>query len=211
MTDPPPRLKHPSGCFAAGREVARALVLLSDGAFKLYIHLCLNADRRTGRLSSEYGRLAEASHKSRRSVVTYLEELRRHGVCSIQAAVNQHLGGQIEICDPFWPYEKVRLFAKSDTLAGYIEQTRRLLSAKRCIGSAFTPADERLAAALFERRVPIEDVEHAVLLGCARKYVALINHQSRDSIVAFSYFQNVIEEVRELQMSAEYWNSSGPR
>jgi hypothetical protein len=205
MTDPPPRLKHPSGWFAAGREVARALVLLSDGAFKLYIHLCLNADRRTGRLSSEYGRLAEASHKSRRSVVTYLEELRRHGVCSIQAAVNQHLGGQIEICDAFWPYEKVRLFAKSDTLAGYIEQTRRLLSAKRCIGSAFTPADERLAAALFERRVPIEDVEHAVLLGCARKYVALINHQSRDSIVAFSYFQNVIEEVRELKMPAEYW------
>ncbi|MGO9897317.1 MAG: helix-turn-helix domain-containing protein [Bryobacteraceae bacterium] len=205
MTDPPPRLKHPSGWFAAGREVARALVLLSDGAFKLYMHLCLNADRRTGRLSSEYGRLAEASHKSRRSVVTYLEELRRHGVCSIQAAVNQHLGGQIEICDPFWPYEKVRSLTKSDTLAGYIEQTRRLLGARRCIGSAFTPADERLAAALFERRIPIEEVEHAVLLGCARKYVALINHQSRDSIVSFSYFQNVIEEVRELKMSAEYW------
>ena len=80
MTDLPPRLKHPSGWFAAGREVARALVLLSDGAFKLYVHLCLKADRRTGRLSCEYGRLAEASHKSRRSVVTYLEELRRHGV-----------------------------------------------------------------------------------------------------------------------------------
>ena len=205
MTDPSPRLKHPSGWFAAGREVARALVLLSDGAFKLYVHLCLNADRRTGRLSSEYGRLAEASHKSRRSVVTYLEELRRHGVCSIQAAVNQHLGGQIEICDPFWPYEKVRLSTKSDTLAGYIEQTRRLLGARRCIGSAFTPADERLAAALFERRIPIEEVEHAVLLGCARKYVALINHQSRDSIVSFSYFQNVLKEVRELKMSAEYW------
>ena len=59
--------------------------------------------------------------------------------------------------------------------------------------------------ALFERKVPIEDVEHAVLLGCARKYVALINHQSRDLIVSFSYFQNVIEEVRELKMSAEYW------
>jgi hypothetical protein len=189
MTDPPPRLKHPSGWFAAGREVARALVLLSDGAFKLYVHLCLKADRRTGRLSCEYGRLAEASHKSRRSVVTYLEELRRHGVCSIQAAVNQHLGGQIEICDPFWPYEKVRLSTKSDTLAGYIEQTRRLLGARRCIGSAFTPADERLAAALFERRIPIEEVEHAVLLGCARKYVALINHQSRDS--------NRAEEVEE--------------
>jgi hypothetical protein len=51
MNEPPPRLKHPSGWFAAGREVARAIALLSDGAFKLYIHLCLNADRRTGRLT----------------------------------------------------------------------------------------------------------------------------------------------------------------
>ena len=90
-------------------------------------------------------------------------------------------------------------------MAGYIEHTRRLLGARRCVGSAFTPADERLASALFERKIAIDEVGHAVLLGCARKYVALINHQSRDSIVSFSYFQNVIEEVRELQMSAEYW------
>ena len=205
MNEPHPRLKHPTGWFAAGREVARALTLLSDGAFKVYIHLCLSADRRTGRLSAEQGGLAKTLRKSRRSVVTYLDELRRHGVCSIQAAVNQHLGGEIEICDPFWPYEKARLSIKTDTLAGYVEQVRRLLGARRCVGNAFTQADERLAAALFERKVPIEDIEHAVLLGCARKYVALINHQSHDSIVSFSYFQNLVEEVRELKMPAEYW------
>jgi hypothetical protein len=205
MNEPPPRLKHPSGWFAAGREVARAIALLSDGAFKLYIHLCLNADRRTGRLSAEHGALAKALRRSRRSVVTYLDELRRNGICSIQAAVNQHLGGEIEMCDAFWPYERARSATKTDTVAAYIEQCRRLLSARRCVGSAFTPADERLAALLFERNVPIEHVEHAVLLGCARKYVALINHQSRDSIVSFSYFQNVIEEVRELKMPTEYW------
>ncbi|HTR63560.1 MAG TPA: helix-turn-helix domain-containing protein [Candidatus Binataceae bacterium] len=206
MNEPPPRLKHASGWFAAGREVARGLALLSDGAFKVYIHLCLNADRRTGQLSAEQGRLATALRKSRRSVVTYLDELRRQGVCSIQAAVNQHLGGQIEICDAFWPYEKVRPSAKPDTtLAGYVEQTRRLLRARRCVGSEFGPADERLAVSLFERKVPVEDVEHAVLLGCARKYVALINRQSGNLIVSFSYFQNVIEEARELKMSAAYW------
>ena len=206
MNEPHPRLKHPTGWFAAGREVARALTLLSDGAFKVYIHLCLNADRRTGRLSAEQGGLAKTLRKSRRSVVTYLDELRHHGVCSIQAAVNQHLGGEIEICDPFWPYEKARLSIKTDTLAGYIEQARRLLGARPCVGNAFTHADERLAAALFERKVPIEDIEHAVLLGCARKYVALINHQNHDSIVSFSYFQSVVEEVRELKMPAEYWS-----
>ena len=180
--------------------------MLSDGAFKMYIHLCLNADRRTGQLSAEQSGLATALRKSRRSVVTYLDELRRQGVCSFQAAVNQHLGGQIEICDAFWPYEKVRPSAEPDTtLAGYVEQTRRLLRARPCVASEFGPADERLAVSLFERNVSVEDVEHAVLLGCARKYVALINRQSGELIVSFSYFQNVIEEALELKMSAAYW------
>jgi hypothetical protein len=35
--------------------------------------------------------------------------------------------------------------------------------------------------------------------------VALINRQRCDLIVSFSYFLNVIEEVRELKMPAEYW------
>ena len=80
-----------------------------------------------------------------------------------------------------------------------------MLRAQRCVGSEFGPADQRLAVSLFERNVSIEDVEHAVRLGCARKYVALINRQSCDLIVSFSYFQNVIEEARELKMSAAYW------
>ena len=38
-------LKRPTGWFAAGREVACALQLLSDGTFKLFVWLCLNAER----------------------------------------------------------------------------------------------------------------------------------------------------------------------
>ena len=44
-----------------------------------------------------------------------------------------------------------------------------------------------------------------MVLVCARKYVTLINRQSGDSIMSFSYFENAIEEVRELKMSPEYW------
>ncbi len=205
MSESPPKLKHSSGWFAAGREVSRALALLSDGAFKLYVYLCLNADRRTGRFKAEQRHLVKALGKSRRSVVTYLEELRRQGVCCTQAAVNQHLGGQIEICDAFWPYEKAESSTKTDTLSGYIEQTRRLLRARRCVGNAFTPGDERVATALFERRVPIEQIEHAILLGCVRKYVALLNHESGHVIVCFGYFRNVIEEAGELKMPPQYW------
>jgi hypothetical protein len=87
----------------------------------------------------------------------------------------------------------------------YVEQTRRLLRGRRCVGSEFGPADDRLAVSLFERNASVEDVEHAVLLGCAGKYVALIDRQGGDLIDSFSYFQNVIEEARELKMSAAYW------
>jgi hypothetical protein len=63
-----------------------------------------------------------------------------------------------------------------------------------------------LAASLFDRHILIEDVEHAVRLGCARKYVTLINRRRGELIASFSYFANVIEEVRELKMPAEYWH-----
>jgi hypothetical protein len=36
------KLKHPQGWFAAGREVSRAIEVLSDAAFKLYIYVCLH-------------------------------------------------------------------------------------------------------------------------------------------------------------------------
>jgi len=39
------QLKQPTGWFAAGREVACALQLLSDAAFKLFVWLCLQAER----------------------------------------------------------------------------------------------------------------------------------------------------------------------
>jgi hypothetical protein len=35
--------------------------------------------------------------------------------------------------------------------------------------------------------------------------VTLLNGNSKELIVSFSYFQNVIEETGELQMSEDYW------
>lgn len=48
--------------------------------------------------------LAAALHRSRRSVIKYLDELERQRVCRIDVALNQYRGGKIEICDAFWPY-----------------------------------------------------------------------------------------------------------
>jgi hypothetical protein len=110
------RLKHPTGWFAAGREVSRALPLLSDGAFRLYIHLCLTADRSSGQVQADHADLAKALGKSRRSVVVYLEERRRQGVCETRPARNQHDQGEIEICDAFRPYERAPVQEKPESL-----------------------------------------------------------------------------------------------
>ena len=63
---PGARLKHPTGWFAAGREVSRALQVLSDGAFKLSLHLCLKADRSTGQYKGDHADLVKALGKSLR-------------------------------------------------------------------------------------------------------------------------------------------------
>ena len=85
-------LKQPTGWFAAGREVAQALALLSDGAFKLYIHLCLEADRHTGRARIESAALTRILRKDAASIEAGLDELEHEGVCERQA-------DQVEICD----------------------------------------------------------------------------------------------------------------
>jgi hypothetical protein len=77
MSRQPITLKNPTGWFAAGREVTRAMALLSDGAFKVYMHVCLTADRSTGILKIAHRDLAVALKKSRRSIVIYLEEAPR--------------------------------------------------------------------------------------------------------------------------------------
>ena len=52
------RLKRSTGWFAAGHEVAAALPLLSDAAFRLYVFLCLNVDRQSARMVWEPMELA---------------------------------------------------------------------------------------------------------------------------------------------------------
>jgi hypothetical protein len=198
------KLKNPTGWFAAGREVVRAGGILSDGAFRLYIHLCLSADRSTGRLQARHADLARALRKSRRSVVTYLEELRTLNVCATRSSVNQHAVGEIEICDAFWPYERMAPAQATNDEADYTEQVRRLFQSRRCVETSFSPADQKLAAGFFQQRVGLDQIETALLLGCARKYVAMLNGKISGPITSLGYFQAVVDEVGKLQMTADY-------
>lgn len=204
-------LKNRKGWFAAGREVARALPLLSDGAFKLYVYICLHANRATGRLVAGHDDLARALRKDSQSIGTYLQELEHENVCCLQRALNNHSACEIEVSDGFWPYTRAEAqFPKAEQRA-FVNKIRGLLAAWKCVECSFTAADEKLSAELFQQNVSLEQINRAILLGCARKYISLLDGKANGPITTLGYFRNAIDEVAQLSTTAGYWDYLLPR
>ena len=192
------RLKQPAGWFAAGREVAEALGLLPDGPFKLFMWICLNADRGLGAIRIELHTIARALNKTPAEVHAHLEDL-------LQTRIGQMTAdGDIQIADRFWPYERTSICAPDQKFATYISQVKRAFLDRRCVRSCFTAADDKIAAELYHAGVPITDVEHAILLGSLRKYVALINNGRGTPITSLRYFSALFDEVKQ-DISQGYW------
>jgi len=191
-------LKQPTGWFAAGREVAQAMPLLSDGAFKLYLHLCLQADRHTARVALNTAEWMQGLGKDPDWIEACLGELYRYKVC-------ERHGGSVEICDRFWPYQKQVGVAAAAPEAEFVRQVRTALLKPACVRSTFTAADHKLALNLYRREVSLEQVRWAIWLGCARKYTAMLNGQTRQPITSLAYFAPLIEEVGQPQIPAGYW------
>ena len=199
-------LKHPTSFFAAGGEMRDALALLSDGGFKLYVYVCLHADRRTAQLRFRMAELAQAIGHSTRSLTTYLEELRRAEVGLVYRAANQHEVGRIEICDRFWPYEKqVAASLENPEQALYVARVRSLFLEPACVRSTFSAADEKLAAQWYRAGVTLDRIQRAFLMGCARKYVALFNHANGSPITSLQYFAGLVQEVGGMELNLNYW------
>jgi hypothetical protein len=192
------QLKQPTGWFAAGREVAEALMLLPDAAFRLYIYICLNADRHTGRLVIDPASLARVLRRKQAAIEDDLAELGRHGVC-------RPSGGVLEICDRFWPYHRQSVAVPDNGQADYVRSAREVFLEPGCVCSAFTPADEKLAADLYRRGVPLENLRRAVWLGSARKYMAMLNGQPPEPIASLGYFTALLDEVARAPVTDAYW------
>lgn len=192
------QLKQPTGWFAAGREVECALQLLSDAAFKLFVWLCLHAERSRGALSITPPALAEALGKNESDIHLTLEELQRRGVCAWGA------DGIIQISDRFWPYQRSCQVAVSDESERYVAEVKRLFLERRCVQSSFTAADEKLALSLYHRGVSLVQVERAILLGSVRKYAAVLQNGGGTPISTLYYFTNLFEEVQQA-ISTQYW------
>jgi hypothetical protein len=206
MNDSRLTLKHPSGFFAAGCEMKAALTSLSDGAFKIYVYVCLHADRRTAQLRFRMGELAQATGHSTRSLTTYLEELRQQEIALVYRAANQHEIGRLEICDRFWPYEKQMPPSLEDPeQVLFVTRVRGLFLEQACVTSAFSAADEKLATAWYRSGITLDVIGRALLLGCARRYVALFNHAAGPTVTSLQYFAAIVEEVASMELNLNYW------
>ena len=205
MSDSRLLLKHPSGFFAAGCEMKDALTLLSDGAFKIYVYVCLHADRRTAQLRFRMAELAQATGHSTRSLTSYLEEPRSREVSLVYRASNQHELGRIEICDRFWPYQKQATTSAEDPeQALYLARVRDLFLGPACVNAQFSAADEKLTVEWYRAGISLDLVQRAILMGCARKYVTLFNH-SGSPITTLHYFAGLIPELSAMETSLNYW------
>jgi hypothetical protein len=116
--------KEPRGWFAAGNACCKASALLSDGAFKLFFHICLEADRRTGTLQATHKELAAALKKSKRAIGTYVAELESKAICSVHHGTNQFAATTFKIADSYWPYHRPDSRPDSPEEIAYVNSVR---------------------------------------------------------------------------------------
>ena len=199
------RLKESTGWFAAGTSFRRALRILSDGAFKLFAYLCIEADRRTGQFESSQTELAKAIGKSRRIVGKYIEELDQKQICTVLSAKNQYGRTSFKINDEYWPYQRMQTAEDKDKENdSYVDEIKKLFVNFGCTVGNFSIQDIKFAQSLQQRGIPLETVQDALLMGTVRKYVSWLNSGSSQPIATLAYFSAVISEIQERPLPVGY-------
>ena len=191
------RLKQATGWFAAGDAFRKAMTLLSDGAFRLFVHLCLEADRRTGRYRTTHKKLAIALRKSKRAIGTYVSELETERICLVRPGKNQFADTIFEITDDYWPYHRASNGIEAPEQETYITSVRDCFLALGCGNGKFGAADVATARNLQRRRIPLAVVEDAMLLGASRKYMSWFEGKAPQPIQSLTYFKEIIAEVQD--------------
>jgi len=88
------------------------------------------------------------------------------------------------------------------------DYVRRLLEAYRVTpgtSGAVRRPDRVLAIQLYERGVPLEAVENALMLAAARRLIRPAGAAPLGAIRSLAYFTPMIEEVLQLQVGPEYF------
>ena len=201
------------GWFAAGAGLERALGELSDAAFKVFVHVCLRAERAEGCLEFERDGLARQLGKSRSTLGRCLRELVAKRVCEWEAAPNQYRRSRLRVCPEYWPYaaeapsagrERATQSPRVEASA-YVAEVRRMFREPACVQGRFGPADERLAADWQRAGVSLATVQRAILLGSVRKSMSLLDRPDGEPVRSLRYFASLLQEVRTESFPASYW------
>jgi hypothetical protein len=190
------RIKEPMGWFVAGEGFHCALRLLSDGAFRLFAYLSLQADRRTGRMTATHKELAAALGKSKRVVGTYVAELEAKEVCKVQSGKNQFMATVYEISDRYWPYHRESSFPESTEIQVYVESIGKCYEGLGCTTGNLNAAGSEIARQFYGCSIPLSVVQDAMLLGACRKYESWLNGGPIELIRSMAYFEPLVAEVQ---------------
>jgi hypothetical protein len=207
MTDkanPKLRLKKATGWFPAGDAFLQAMTVLPDGPFKLFVFLCLNADRQTASCQSSYQRLAAGIGKSRHTVESYLAELKAKGFCTVVGSRIPYVGSTIRIADEYWPFVTAGNGFGPHGGESYVDSVRRLFTSLGCTTGRFGPSEERLAGDFERKGIPLAVIEDAMMIGACRKYVSWLNSGPSAPIASLHYFEAIIEEVQQRPFPSGY-------
>ena len=206
MGEGPPKLalKQAGGWFAAGTACRKASSLLSDGAFKLFFHLCLEADRHTGSLQVTHKELATALKKSKRAIGTYVAELESKAICSVQRGTNQFAATTFTIADSYWPYLRPDRHSDSPEENAYVTSVREWFLSLGCVSGKFGAADVEITRQMHRRGIPLAVVENAMLLGACRKYGSWLLGQALEPILSIRYFEALVTAIQKESLPPGY-------
>jgi len=190
------RIKEPVGWFVAGEGFRYALGLLSDGAFKLFAYLSLQADRRTGRMTATHKELAAALGKSKRVVGTYVAELEAKEVCTVLSGKNQFMATVYEISDRYWPYHRELSSQELPEIQAYVESVGKCYEGLGCSNGKINAAGSETARQFHGRSIPFSVIDGAMLLGACRKYESWLNGGPQEPIRSMAYFEPLVADAQ---------------
>jgi hypothetical protein len=179
------------------------MTLLSDGAFRLFVYLCLESDRRTGRFIATHKELAVALGKSKRAIGAYVSELEAEGVCLVHPGKNQFARTIFEISEGYWPYHRAANIESPEQEA-YVASVRECFLGLGCGNGKFGAAEVAAARNLQRRGIPLAVIEDAMFLGASRKYMSWFEGNALEPIQSLAYFKEVIAEIQDKPFTPGY-------
>lgn len=198
------RLKKTSHWFAAGEGFLKAMEILTDGAFKLFVYLCLKADRHSATYRTSIDRLARVLRKPLDTIESSLVEMEEKKVCSIVSNIRSEGECLIRIQDEFWPYYSSGRPPAGQYTTDYVAAVRRLFLSLGCTNGWFGSSDETQARSFEKRGIPLSTVRDAMIMTACRKYISWLNNGYSEPISSMAYFESIIGEFLRCPPSADY-------